>query len=141
MQKSKVVVALALLFSVVILAHSAAHAICTPATLKGAYGFINAGFSNDANSTAFSPDSNVGLVVYDGAGHWATAWTNVSNGSVTPGITDSGTYIINPDCTGSVVNVSGDIQMNFVVVNSGQEILAIETDSSGRTNTFDFKKR
>ena len=54
--------------------------------------------------------------------------------------TDTGTYTVNPDCTGAATLTNLGLHLNIVIVSGGTEILAIQTDP-GPTTTVDFKKQ
>ena len=129
----------ALLFAALLVTTPAAQASCTAATLTGGYGFSTSGGGSQTSSSRFLPNAFVGLAVFNGAGNWAASFTASDNGAISQG-TLSGTYAVSSNCTGSFSTSSGDLNFNFVVVNGGKEILAIETDS-GRTLTVDFLKQ
>ena len=57
--------------------------------------------------------------------------------------TGSGTYTVNPDCTGSVSGTSGDvagITLDFLIIGGGTEVFAINTTPSVIA-TYDLKKQ
>ena len=68
---------------------------CSTATLNGAYGFYSSGIILPART----PRITVGREVYDGNGHFANTFTVNDNGAVSHNAS-SGTYNVNPDCTG-----------------------------------------
>lgn len=98
---------------------------CSNRTLSGDYGFALTG-------EILGPGIQFRGVVmqhYDGKGNLTQVDHAVTNGvppaeEWTPG---SGTYTVNPDCTGSAVliipgNPSSPINLHFVVVNQGKQI-------------------
>jgi len=130
---------------VVLPAVTAAHASgCTAATLTGSYGSVSFGFNtNRPPRGIYYPTDNLGVVRFDGTGNFSTSWTNVSNGEVSRGLTGSGSYTVNSDCTGSAAFTSGDaagFTFDFVIVSSGAEVLLTETQG-GDTAIFDLKKQ
>lgn len=96
---------------------------CSNRTLSGDYGM-------QAEGTLVGPNWPLRTLVkvyFDGKGNLTALVYKVING--TPTYIDwtsegSGTYTINPDCTGSAV-FNGPIPIHFVVVNKGKEFLGI----------------
>ena len=116
---------------------------CTLATLTGGYGFSATGFNPINTKTRSSapqpPASDVGLITFDGAGNFSTSFTDVNNGGGTP-FTDTGTYTVNSDCTGSFHLEGLDIHLQTVIVGGGTEVLSTITDP-GLIRTADYKKQ
>ena len=78
------------------------------------------------------PVAAVGQITLSGTGTLSGKATNNINGTATQNAVVTGTYTENADCTGTAqVTLSGFPTSNysFVVVNSGKEILLVETDS------------
>ena len=109
-------------FSLMLASAPPAHALgsCTTATIAGVYGYVTSDFGN------------VGYVTFDGRGRYFV--TNYK--AVIP--PDTGSYTVNPDCSGSAAHDNGTMHVNFVIVSGGQEILGVDT---GSLLTFDFKRR
>jgi hypothetical protein len=78
---------------------SAAFAECSVATLKGHYTYWAQGVDADGNVVA-----EVGQEVFDGAGNVATTLSTAGSAEVT---TDTATYTVNTDCTGTSTYASG----------------------------------
>jgi hypothetical protein len=102
---------------------------CSNRTLRGDYGFAVTGVL--LNTPGLPPEAqfrSVGLAHYDGRGHVRMLEHTVLNGIPldTSWTASSGTYSVNPDCTGtSVVNTPNSpvpLNLFFVVVNDGREI-------------------
>jgi hypothetical protein len=102
---------------------------CSNRTLRGDYGFAVTGVL--LNTPGLPPEAqfrSVGLAHYDGRGHVRLLEHTVLNGIPldTSWTASSGTYSVNPDCTGtSVVNTPNSpvpLNLFFVVVNDGREI-------------------
>jgi hypothetical protein len=100
--------------------------MCNDRTIQGSYGFTFIG-ARPASATPGAPiveGRGVGIRIFDGQGNF----TEVASvkGVNTPASIDqpnSGTYRINPDCTGTAfLNVPGGAEFRFVVVNEGKEI-------------------
>jgi hypothetical protein len=91
-------------------------------TLKGTW-------ANSIHGQLFLPDGSTllfdGIVktTYDGEGHFAQVDAVADNGNITPGWrAGSGTYTVNPDCTGTstiVVPGTPDLHLQFIVSPSG----------------------
>jgi hypothetical protein len=104
---------------------------CSNATLKGAYAF-----SVLAVATATGPNVVVGLARFDGAGGY-TQIDYPGNGlSMSPPVSDfrtgeTGTYTVNPDCTGFQgvdLGAGGTVENAFVVSNGGRAIHAVTAE-------------
>ena len=97
---------------------------CSSASLKGGYGFH--GFATIV--PAGTPRALIGNFVLDGVGYWTATLTMNDNGTIRK-ITDSGTYVVNPDCTGNLTPAQGGL-VEIVVVDSGREFYQMRTDPS-----------
>ena len=107
---------------------------CTNATLRGSYGF------NFTGATGALPLAIVGVANFDGDGTASATYTISSNGTVETGVHITGTYKVNPDCTGSATDMTNDLHYTFVIFRRGAEMFLINTDA-GNTFTGDFKKQ
>ncbi len=103
---------------------------CSNATLKGTYAYTNTGFITAPPAEA-GPFAGVGTQTFDGnGGTTATAWVSQNGNIVQVAIT--GTYTVNPDCTGTLtlqispVGITG--HAFFVISDNGAELRAINTD-------------
>ena len=102
---------------------------CNERTIQGSYGFtfIGARPASPAPGAPIVEGRGVGIRIFDGQGNF----TEVSSvkGVNTPALIDqpySGTYKINPDCTGTafltVPGMPGAAEFRLVVVNKGKQI-------------------
>jgi hypothetical protein len=103
---------------------------CSNATLKGEYAF---GGTNYTNVEVFN-----GIKVFDGNGHLTQR--DYSGGSVpvefAPPGQETGTYTVNPDCTGSMVLAGlaeGVINVLFVISDGGRHIREVVSPPLGST--------
>jgi hypothetical protein len=99
---------------------------CSNATMHGTYAFSGSGFSFGA------PLAVTGEVIYDGEGKARLVTETASaNGSIIKGITGTGVFTVNPDCTGSksFTTTLGPVNFDFVISTDGSTITFIETDS------------
>lgn len=112
---------------------------CTAATLTGNYGFTFSGFFQ--NQGRNSPISGIGSGTLDGEGNVSATVTASFNGNLST-FPYTGTYTVNPDCTGSLTATPGSGLANFsiVIVRGGAEVLGVNIDP-GNTWTIDFKKQ
>ena len=69
---------------------------CTNASLKGTFSHIGTGF------VKAGPLAGVGTDTFDGNGGVTTTATISLNGNIVP-LTATGTYNVNPDCTGTYI--------------------------------------
>ena len=95
---------------------------CSNRTLSGDYGTLIEG-------TLLAPNwplRTLAMIHFDGRGNMTSVDHVVLNGMppVEEWRPNSGTYIVNPDCTGSAV-FSGPIPVHFVVVNNGKEFRGV----------------
>jgi len=125
---------------VVVALTPAAHAAerCTTAGLKGNYGFTGIGFFSIGSENG--PIVATAVATLDGESNVTATVTASFNGDVQT-FPYTGTYSMNPDCTGSITATPGSGLANFsiVVVRGGAEILGMDSDP-GNTWTIDFKK-
>lgn len=99
---------------------------CSLTSLQGTYGVDTSGFFQPAGTTAASsPFASVGVATADGAGHISGSFTESDNGTIRSA-SDTGTYTVNSDCTGSATFASGG-RANFVIVARGNQVLFIQT--------------
>jgi hypothetical protein len=100
---------------------------CSDRTIMGAYGYSSEGLVIPAPGVTL-PFRSVGTTHFDGRGNLSWLEHTVVNGmSQESGWTRStGTYSVNPDCTGMLTINTPDspvpIQVSFVVVKGGREI-------------------
>jgi hypothetical protein len=96
---------------------------CSNLTLKGTW-------ANSLHGLIYPPDGSAPLVLagivkatYDGKGNFTQVDAVGVNGNIAPGWRPgSGTYLVNPDCTGtSTIVIPGmpDVHLQFVVSPSG----------------------
>jgi hypothetical protein len=114
---------------------------CSAATLNGAYAYAGSGFNTlPGPPVILTPSNQVGVMTFDGAGNLKVTMTGVSFFGVIPPFTAySGTYSVNPDCTGLIALTFSDINYTshaaFALGGSGKTIHAIVLDN-GPGNTF-----
>jgi hypothetical protein len=96
--------------------------VCSNATLKGVYGYYSTGsfFPSGLSRVVLGRDT------YDGEGHFL-ADLNVNTGGTEAHVTNTGTYTVNPDCTGAISATLGglNVAIDFVLVDSGKQIYFI----------------
>ena len=126
-------------------------ATCSNASLNGAYGYSTHGFNEATpkqSPARYTPFAQTGLIVYDGQGNISsgtfTYITTTAAGGAFSG-TFTGTYNVNPDCSGTAVAVviDEDIISFALVVLSPQQHTWISTDQpagGGFINVYSFQK-
>ena len=103
---------------------------CSNATLKGTFAHMANGFITAPPAMA-GPLAGVGTDIFDGNGGItaSTATLNI-NGNVVP-LTATGTYKVNPDCTGTytITGQGGTTRLALVIADNGNEIQAVCIDA------------
>jgi hypothetical protein len=92
---------------------------CSNNSLKGTYGFSCEGTGGGL------PIAAVGVLTADGDGSISGVETLSVNGEITTGVTFTGTYTVNADCTGSLVTTTPDDSVtdhDFVIDDNKKEI-------------------
>src|SRR5690349_17751386 len=126
---SPFLLALALIVSSPLMSHASA---CSNSTIRGNYAFT-------IHGTLFLPNGSTLIVdgidraTFDGHGNLTQLDAVATNGVfATPGWRPgSGTYSVNPDCTGTqtlVVAGMPDLHLQFIVAQSGNTIHQVVTD-------------
>ncbi len=108
---------------------------CSLANFQGSFGNQYSGFVYAAG--ALVPIADVGHVTADGNGTYTSADTFSIN-AVLFRTTQTGTYTVNPDCTGSSIgkdNLGNVIQTDFVITNGGAQVNAVYTQPGSIVST------
>jgi len=121
-----------------------AHGNCSWSNLQGTFGFTLTG--TRATGTNPGQRAAVGQLTADGNGNLAGSETQSNNGIIVQGVTETGTYVVNEDCSGTAtLTLKGNgvdtttRHFTFQILNNSQELIAIVTDQ-GFTETIDFKQ-
>jgi hypothetical protein len=105
---------------------------CSNASLRGSFGFTSTGTLLALPPPLAGPFAEVGRQTFDGNGNTDATATLSANGNIGR-VTVQGTYVVNPDCTGSMtLHVSPfgtTVSADFVIDNDGAELRAIVTDA------------
>lgn len=107
---------------------------CDLSSFTGAYGYNLNGYVYD-NAGNLYLIASAGLIVPDGSGAITGSDTYSFDGTIGKR-TYTGTYTMNPDCTGSatlqitVGNATGSVHGDFVAVNNAREINFVQTDAN-----------
>jgi hypothetical protein len=119
---------IALAASLPLTAHASA---CSNWTIQGTYAFT-------IHGTIFLPDGStllidgIGKATYDGKGNLTQVDAVADNGNLAPGWRPgTGTYSVNPDCTGTqtiVVPGLPDLHLQFIVAQGGNTIHQVVID-------------
>lgn len=112
------------LFVLALTAAPAAKAACSNATLKGTYSDQDTG-----TIVGVGPFVGVNLDTFDGKGHLTISGISSLNGGVSAGV-ETGSYHVNPDCTGTYTVSGGGITIDayFVIDQGGNELQIVITD-------------
>ena len=118
--------------------------VCSTHTLRGDYGLIGSGVRGlgPGASETFATTS---MVTYDGQGGFSAV--GVSHGQVTgvrEGLPVTGTYYVNPDCTGGqTTNIPGvpPLEDRFVIVDNGHEVRTVVVAPLTTIATANLRKK
>jgi hypothetical protein len=117
---------------------------CSIRTLRGAYGLVGSGVRGLGPGTSES-FTTVSMVTYDGHGSFDAIGT--SHGAVTgvrEGAAVTGTYYVNPDCTGGQITyIPGvpPLEDRFVIVENGREVRTVVISPATTIATASLRKR
>jgi len=103
---------------------------CSVASLKGTYAFRRTG----VNNVAGGPIAQIGIAVFNGDGtRGPIRTTRSTNGEIRDwtDVPPSGSYTVDPDCTGSFFDADGTKSNNVVVLDGGKRffLLSVAPDT------------
>jgi hypothetical protein len=109
---------------------------CSNATLRGTYSDQDTG-----TIVGVGPFAGVNVDSFDGKGNLTISGISSLNGNVSPGV-ETGTYQVNPDCTGTYTVSGGGITIDgfFVIDQAGKELLIVITDPGTVINCIALKQ-
>ncbi len=135
----RTIVSLIAFASIILLSAPDAHARqCSNATLRGAYGFRVGGLVVPAGT----PRGVLARFSFDGKGSYSAKLTLNDNGNIIH-VQDSGTYTVEPDCTGRLLpnpNAGGGT-IEIVIVDGGNEFYQLRTAPPFAVNLSTAAKR
>ena len=117
---------------------------CSERTLHGDYGLAGAGVRG-LGPGASESFATISMVSYDGQGGFSA--TGVSHGQVTgvrEGLPVTGTYYVNPDCTGGqTTHIPGipPLEDRFVIVDHGRELRTVVVAPLTTIATAELRKK
>jgi hypothetical protein len=110
---------------------------CKPRMLKGNYIYANDGYIVSESERV--PFAQAGHDLFQGDGTFTGSATVSTNGEITR-IVYSGTYTLEPDCSGTATltdNLGGTAHFDFFVTKNGTELAYVQTDAGYVTSTFE----
>ena len=111
-------------------AQAGEHRECSNASLQGSFGFTSTGALIALPAPFAGPFAEIGRQTFDGSGNTQATATLSANGNINR-VTVQGTYVVNPDCTGSmtlhVLPFNSRVNLDFVIDDDGAELRAIVT--------------
>jgi hypothetical protein len=121
------------------------HKDCSNASLQGSFGFTSTGTLLALPAPSAGAFAEIGRQTFDGHGNTEGTATATANGNLRH-FTFQGTYVVNPDCTGSmtllVSPINSTVPLDFVIDDDGAELRAITTGNvPGNTETRDYRKQ
>ena len=126
-------------------AQAGEHRECSETSLQGSFGFTSTGTLLALPAPNAGPFAEIGRQTFDGSGSTEGTATLSANGNINH-VTFVGTYVVSPDCTGSmtllVLPFNREIVLEFVIDDDETEIRALLTSSpSGNTESRVYKKQ
>ena len=119
------------------------HRGCSNASLEGSFGFTSTGTVLASPPPFAGPFAEIGRQTFDGRGNTEATATLSANGNIVR-VTVQGTYVVNPDCTGSmtlyVFELGSSFNADFVIDDDGAELRAIVTET-GAIESRVYKKQ
>jgi len=116
---------------------------CSEASLQGSFGFTSTGTLLAVPTPSVGPFGEVGRQAFNGRGGTDGTATLSANGNIRR-VTFQGTYVVNPDCTGSmtlfVSPFNSTVNLDFVIDDDGEEVRAIVT-GTGSIETREYRKQ
>ena len=117
---------------------------CSNASLRSSFGFTSVGtLIAGVPPPVIGPFAEIGRQTFDGKGNTDATATLSANGNIF-NVTIQGTYVVNPDCAGSMtlyVSPFGvTVHADFVIDGDGAELRAIVTDA-GSVESRVYKKQ
>jgi hypothetical protein len=107
----------------------AAQESCSTRTVEGEFSLLAQGQTEDLQHTT----ANLGRIVVDGNGGLTGSLTVSVSGRIARAQHVNGTYVVNPDCTGTeqfTIGADPTVRSaDFVIAERGREIQFLETDS------------
>ena len=118
---------------------------CSSASLRGSFGFTSAGTLLALPPPNAGPFAEISRQTFDGQGNTEGTATLSANGN-TGHVTFYGTYVVNPDCTGSmtlfILPFGRTITLDIVIDDDGAELRAVVTGSpTGNTESRVYRKQ
>ena len=124
-------------------AEAGEHRGCSNASLQGSFGFTNTGTNIALPPPLAGPIAQIGRQTFDGRGNTHGTATLSANGNIFR-VTVQGTYVVNPDCTGSMTFYISPFgtraTADFVIDDDGAELRAIVT-GPGAVETRVYRKQ
>jgi hypothetical protein len=110
------------------------HHECSNRSLQGSFGFTSIGTLMALPAPFAGPFGEIGRQTFDGQGNTDGTATASPNGNVNH-LTFQGTYVVSPDCTGSmtffVPQINATVNLDFVIDDDGAELRAVTTGPTG----------
>jgi len=113
---------------------------CKPRMLKGHYVYANDGYI--VRGSERIPFAQAGHDLFQGDGTFTGSATVSTKGEITR-IVYSGTYTIDPDCSGTATltdNLGGTARFALFATKSGTDMTYIQTDPGYVTSTFELRR-
>jgi len=134
-RNSPFLLTIALVASSTLMSHAST---CSNSTIRGSYAYTIHGQVFLPNGVTLLIDG-LARTTFDGEGNLTELDAVAANGNVTPGwASNTGTYSVNPDCTGTITVTNGNqppIHLQMIVAQSGNTIHEMAIDPGFATTS------
>jgi hypothetical protein len=114
---------------------SQARALCSLATLRGTYQYAADGVR--VGGATAGPFALAGQSTFDGRGGVSGVFSASFGGTIVRGGAFTGTYTVNPDCTGTETGAGGGMTIHFdnFIRPDGRLVASVQTDPGSVSST------
>ena len=116
---------------------------CSNSTLKGNYIYAQDGYKTGATANERQPFAQAGRETFDGEGNMSGVYSGNLNGTIVSVGEYTGTYTVNPDCSGLVTftdKLNQTFNYDIYVADGGDEFAFVQTDENSITAAYERRR-